>query len=111
MPSQAEDFDEVRYVWQPADKAANYLKDWVAERKLTQRIEDLQPGDSFREKFDEWSKVLQEWRRRHGDRRDPVRRRTVEKKRKVEEDKKKDEEKEDVEKKAEDGDEEKEKKA
>merc|ERR1712217_670485 len=108
MPSQAEGFDEVRYAWQPADKAAEYLKAWVSDRKLTQRVEDLTPGNRFREQLDEWNKMLQEWRRRQGDRRDPVRRRQAEKKRRVEEDKKKDEEKDETEKKEGEDDKEKE---
>lgn len=86
IPTKEEGFDELKFAWQPAPKATEYLKAWVAEKKLTQRIEDLQPGARFKEQLAEWNKALQDWRRRHSDRRDPVRRKQAAKKQRVEED-------------------------
>jgi len=37
------------------------LKQWVRNRKLTTRIEDLQPSDWFSSKWKEWQKTLQAW--------------------------------------------------
>jgi len=70
LPSEEEGFDEVRYVWQPREACESYLEGWVRERKLTQRVEDLQPGAWFKDQWQEWSAILQEWRRRHSNWRD-----------------------------------------
>merc|ERR1719151_396105 len=51
----------MRYEWQQAAKAREYLKNWVQERKRTSRIEDLQPGAWFEEKLKEWLKIFPEW--------------------------------------------------
>ncbi|CAJ1381712.1 unnamed protein product [Effrenium voratum] len=51
LPDKAEAFEEVRWLWQKEDKAREYLKAWVQDRKLTSRVEDLQPGDWFLTKW------------------------------------------------------------
>merc|ERR1719510_723833 len=61
LPSEEEGFDEVRYVWQPREACESYLEAWIRERKLTQRVEDLQPGTWFKEQWQAWSSILQEW--------------------------------------------------
>lgn len=73
LPSADEGFDEVRFAWQPEEACMEYLKAWIAERKLTQRVEDLQPGAWFREQWQEWGALLQQWRARHGRWQDPAR--------------------------------------
>jgi len=84
LPEKSEGFDDVKYAWQKDAKAVEYLKSWVSERKLTQRVEDLTPGDRFREQQAEWSRVVQEWRKRGSDFRDASRRKEVEKRKKPE---------------------------
>jgi hypothetical protein len=44
LPSEGEGFDEIKYSWQKDDCCQQYVKKWVAEHKLTQKVEDLQPG-------------------------------------------------------------------
>mmetsp|Transcript_117415 Transcript_117415/g.339462 ORF Transcript_117415/g.339462 Transcript_117415/m.339462 type:complete len:1096 (+) Transcript_117415:106-3393(+) len=83
LPSKEEGFDEVRFVWQKEAKAKEYLKEWIHERKLTQKVEDLQPGERFRSQLMEWESKFQEWRRRQNDRREPPKAAET-KKRKVE---------------------------
>lgn len=61
LPTSAEGFDEIRWLWQKEDKAKEYLKAWVQDRKLTSRVEDLQPGDWFLGKWKEWQKALAGW--------------------------------------------------
>merc|ERR1712060_259210 len=74
IPQEGEGFDEVRYEWQVAGPADDYLKAWIKERKLTQRVEDLQPGAWFRDQWNEFNRLLSDWRRRANDweRRPPV---------------------------------------
>merc|ERR1712194_873127 len=67
LPGKGEGFDAVKHAWQKEAKAAEYVKAWISERKLTQRVEDLTPGDRFREQSSEWNHVVQEWRKRSND--------------------------------------------
>merc|ERR1711879_413697 len=50
LPSEEEGFDEIRYLWGGAEACTTHLKDWVLELKKTQRVEDLEPSEWFREK-------------------------------------------------------------
>jgi len=77
LPDDTEGFDEVRYTWSSPDLCEQYLKDWVLERKLTTRIEDLNPSDWFREKWKDWQKDLQTWHLKHVEYKDPVKRQAV----------------------------------
>jgi len=67
MPNMSEGFDEVRYEWQGAEESAKFLKQWVLERKLTSRIEELQPGQWFQDKLAEWLRTFTEWQGRQRD--------------------------------------------
>jgi len=35
LPQKSEGFDELRYEWQAADKANDYLRTWVVNKKKT----------------------------------------------------------------------------
>jgi len=65
LPSEEEGFDEIRYSWLPKSDSGRYVEDWVRSRKLTTRIEDLQPSDWFRERWQEWQKHIQAWHNKH----------------------------------------------
>merc|ERR1719188_132949 len=43
LPQKSEGFDEIKFVWQNQAKSEEYLKAWIKERTLNQRVEDLQP--------------------------------------------------------------------
>merc|ERR1712194_190461 len=60
-PTAEEGFDKVEFVWDQEKAAAEYLRSWVSERKITTKIEDLQPSDWFKDKFADWQKALQNW--------------------------------------------------
>merc|ERR1711892_1558711 len=60
-PAAEEGFDKVEFVWDQEKAAAEYLRSWVSERKITTKIEDLQPSDWFKDKFADWQKALQNW--------------------------------------------------
>mmetsp|Transcript_36511 Transcript_36511/g.96625 ORF Transcript_36511/g.96625 Transcript_36511/m.96625 type:complete len:782 (-) Transcript_36511:128-2473(-) len=61
IPDKAEGFDDVRYEWQAEAKAQEYLKAWVARKKIETRIESLMPGEWFNEQQSAFVKSLQEW--------------------------------------------------
>merc|ERR1712232_958663 len=71
IPTEDEGFDEIRFEWAKAEGCQSYLKKWVSEKKLTQCVEELQPGKWFHDKRQEWQDVLRDWRRRHSDWKDP----------------------------------------
>jgi len=60
-PNKSEGFDDIRYEWDSAEKANVYLKEWVANKKLNTRIEDLKPGEFFTAKAAEFGKLYQSW--------------------------------------------------
>jgi len=74
LPEESEGFDEVRFAWQQLSVCTEYMRRWVLERKLTTRIEDLQPSDWFREKWQDWQKDLQTWHAKHREYKDPSKR-------------------------------------
>lgn len=89
MPAKGEGFDAIDYAWQKEGDCAKILKDWVLAQKATQRVEDLQPGASFKEAWPQWQKTLQEWRKRQQEFKDPIKRKALAAKKKAEAAKKK----------------------
>mmetsp|Transcript_74979 Transcript_74979/g.163687 ORF Transcript_74979/g.163687 Transcript_74979/m.163687 type:complete len:969 (+) Transcript_74979:121-3027(+) len=67
LPDLSEGWDEVRYVWQDESSASAYLKEWIAARKLTLRIEDLQPGQHFKEQVRAYEQTVLEWKHRQSE--------------------------------------------
>merc|ERR1719277_2931366 len=61
LPGEGEGFDEIRYIWHGASEASDYLQRWALERKLATPVEDLQPGEWFRQQRESWSKDIQAW--------------------------------------------------
>jgi len=67
LPEKDEGFDEITYDWQPEDKSKEYLKQIVEERKITSRIEDLQPSEWFKTKYGDWQKAYSDWQAKQKD--------------------------------------------
>jgi len=65
IPTQDEGFDVIRFEWQDDAGSREYLTRWIKDRKLTSRIEELQPGQWFQDKLAEWLKTYQEWQTKH----------------------------------------------
>jgi len=65
MPTEAEGFEKVNYEWLGKDAAEAHLKAWILERKATTIIEDLEPGEWFKEKVKEWHALRAVLRQRH----------------------------------------------
>merc|ERR1740121_3143546 len=89
LPEADEGFDDIQYVWQPEAECKEYMKKWVLERKLTQRVEELQPSDWFKGKWTEWQKLVGTWKRKHGEWKDPKKKAEALAKKKAEAEKKK----------------------
>jgi len=64
LPTKAEGFDEVRYTWSKESKSEEHLKKWIAERKLTLRVEELVPGQWALKTYKDWSTTLMEWQKK-----------------------------------------------
>mmetsp|Transcript_38782 Transcript_38782/g.111988 ORF Transcript_38782/g.111988 Transcript_38782/m.111988 type:complete len:729 (-) Transcript_38782:48-2234(-) len=77
LPTKEEGFDAVSFAWQDEAACASLLKEWISQKKLTQRVEDLQPGAWFKEEWSKWQKVLGEWRKKQNDFKDPQRRKAM----------------------------------
>jgi len=77
LPSVAEGFDAVTFAWQSEAECATLMKDWIFAKKLTQRVEDLKTGDSFKEAWSAWQKQLAEWRKLASEWKDPNKRKAL----------------------------------
>lgn len=73
LPTKDEGFDAVKFVWANESKSQEYLRQWVLEKKMTQRVEDLMPSEWFKHKTAEWNRILGHWKRKQ---QDAVRKRT-----------------------------------
>merc|ERR1719161_2560057 len=62
LPDGSEGFDAVKYSWNKEREAATYLKEWIAEKKSTTRIEDIKPGETFKKKLTSWQSSLATWK-------------------------------------------------
>lgn len=87
LPLNNEGFDDIAFEWQGEAECKEYITKYVQEKKLTQRVESLQPGEWFKDQFSAWKKTLNEWKKRQQDFKDPAK-----KKKAKEEEKKRQEE-------------------
>jgi len=75
LPEESEGFAEISYEWEDSATCKGYLGKWILAKKLTTRVEDLQPSEWFFSQLTEWQKVLQEWQLKQKEfRQDPMRR-------------------------------------
>jgi len=77
VPSQDEGFDEIQFAWEPAQRCVAHLSAWIQEMKKTQKAEDLQPSQWFKDESSKFSKLLQEWKKSCTEWADPDRRRAL----------------------------------
>merc|ERR1711920_949941 len=71
LPDNDEGFDQIVYVWQPEEKCRDEMKQWQLNKKMTERVEDLKPGDWFKGKLDEWKKAVSGWKTAQREFKDP----------------------------------------
>jgi len=62
LPEKSEGFDAVKYEWAKGAKCTEYFKDWILERKVTTRVEDIKASPWFTQQLKEWQRVLGQWR-------------------------------------------------
>eukprot|EP00448_Togula_jolla_P016230 CAMPEP_0170579984 /NCGR_PEP_ID=MMETSP0224-20130122/6272_1 /TAXON_ID=285029 /ORGANISM="Togula jolla, Strain CCCM 725" /LENGTH=212 /DNA_ID=CAMNT_0010903039 /DNA_START=54 /DNA_END=690 /DNA_ORIENTATION=- len=67
FPEESEGFDEIRFVWEKAERSRALLREWVLEQKKTQRVEDLEPSSWFKDRLAVWQKTLLDWKKRQND--------------------------------------------
>merc|ERR1712060_775462 len=79
IPAKEEGFDEIRYVRSKADVCVAKFKEWLIEDKRTQRIDDLEPSEWFKEKWTAWQKSLAEWEQAQKDAQDSSKKKAEEK--------------------------------
>jgi len=72
LPSKEEGFDRIDFEWLPEDKSKEYLHEFVTAKKLTERVEDLQPTEWFATRWAEWKKLLTSWKKKQQEFKDPV---------------------------------------
>jgi len=61
VPEDSE-FDSVKYSWAKEKEAATYVKNWVLEKKLTTRVEDIVPSAWFKTKNAAWATESGKWK-------------------------------------------------
>eukprot|EP00443_Scrippsiella_acuminata_P049395 CAMPEP_0115554716 /NCGR_PEP_ID=MMETSP0271-20121206/97439_1 /TAXON_ID=71861 /ORGANISM="Scrippsiella trochoidea, Strain CCMP3099" /LENGTH=830 /DNA_ID=CAMNT_0002988455 /DNA_START=96 /DNA_END=2590 /DNA_ORIENTATION=+ len=61
LPTKDEGFDDIKYEWAKGAKCDEYLKKWILERKLSMRIEDLQPSTWFNQQWAKWQMAVKAW--------------------------------------------------
>lgn len=62
LPDDTEFFDDIEYAWQNKPKCEEYLEQWVQDRRLHTRIDDLKPSGWFKVKHQEWLKDFGQWK-------------------------------------------------
>mmetsp|Transcript_114697 Transcript_114697/g.370635 ORF Transcript_114697/g.370635 Transcript_114697/m.370635 type:complete len:807 (+) Transcript_114697:76-2496(+) len=67
LPEAGDGFDDLRFEWQPATACSEYLREWMLKRKVTQRVEDIQPSKWFKDKLGEWQKSVQDWKKKQSE--------------------------------------------
>jgi len=64
VPKKDEGFDDIRYEWDKAAQAEQYVKQWILDKKLNSRVEELKPSIWFREKVQTWQKAVAQWKQK-----------------------------------------------
>eukprot|EP00913_Durusdinium_trenchii_P033697 g31545.t1 len=75
MTAAARRDQDIVFAWQGEEGSAEYLKRWIADKKLVERVPDLRPNEWFREKLRQWQQTLSRWKRKQEDWSDPSARR------------------------------------
>merc|ERR1712217_575143 len=72
LPDSDEGFDQIVYMWQLEDKCRSEMKEWQLNKKITERVQDLKPGEWFKGKMDEWKKAVSSWKTKQREFKDPA---------------------------------------
>lgn len=67
LPEKDEGFGDIRYEWQKAPKCAEHLKEYKLEKKIMLRMEELVPGEWFRQEADKFQRATSLWHAKMND--------------------------------------------
>eukprot|EP00927_Polykrikos_kofoidii_P065899 TRINITY_DN615_c0_g3_i1.p1 TRINITY_DN615_c0_g3~~TRINITY_DN615_c0_g3_i1.p1 ORF type:complete len:1029 (-),score=234.97 TRINITY_DN615_c0_g3_i1:166-3252(-) len=73
IPRKEEGFDDIHFDWHKRAASTEYMKQWILEKKITTRVEDITPSDWFREQWSGWQAQLQKWHQKQNEWKDPSR--------------------------------------
>mmetsp|Transcript_47979 Transcript_47979/g.133820 ORF Transcript_47979/g.133820 Transcript_47979/m.133820 type:complete len:898 (-) Transcript_47979:97-2790(-) len=77
VPDVSEGFSDVKFEWQAESECKAHLARWVTERKVTQRVETIQPSDWFKKRLSEFTTTLGAWKKKQTEYKDPVKRKAA----------------------------------
>lgn len=77
LPTVGEGFDAVEFQWAQEAEATDALKKWIFEKKLTQRVDNIQVGEDFKKAWAEWQTTVKKWRVQWTEFKDPVKRKAL----------------------------------
>merc|ERR1712070_1266746 len=77
LPARSEGFDVIDFLWQSESASSKHLQDFILQRKLTSRADNLQPGEWFKKQNKEWQALLSSWKRRQGEWKNPGQRKVL----------------------------------
>merc|ERR1712194_103516 len=66
VPKKDEGFDAIKYSWADGAKSQEYLKNYIMEKKISSRVEDLVPSQWFKDKWTAWDKAVKDWNAKLG---------------------------------------------
>merc|ERR1711972_1042139 len=90
LPDAEEGFDRVEFSWESEEQCKEYFRKWMLDKKRTERVDNLKPGEWFTTQNADFKKALSAWKNKQREWKDPVaRKKAAEKKKKAEEEKKK----------------------
>eukprot|EP00927_Polykrikos_kofoidii_P059509 TRINITY_DN5465_c0_g1_i1.p1 TRINITY_DN5465_c0_g1~~TRINITY_DN5465_c0_g1_i1.p1 ORF type:complete len:1000 (+),score=263.77 TRINITY_DN5465_c0_g1_i1:210-3002(+) len=81
LPTKAENFDEIRFEWQPEEKSVALLREFVLSQKKTQKVQDLPITDWFKDMSSKWQKTISGWKSKQKEWKDPIKRKAMRKER------------------------------
>merc|ERR1712217_223700 len=61
LPDETEGFDAIEYVWSKDKEAKDYMERWVKARKMTIRVDNIEPSEWFRERLNAFHTNLKDW--------------------------------------------------
>eukprot|EP00929_Paragymnodinium_shiwhaense_P105015 TRINITY_DN6990_c0_g1_i4.p1 TRINITY_DN6990_c0_g1~~TRINITY_DN6990_c0_g1_i4.p1 ORF type:complete len:868 (+),score=275.04 TRINITY_DN6990_c0_g1_i4:102-2705(+) len=61
LPCDEEGFNRVDYEWLKEDQAKEYVSKWKKQKKMTTKVEDINPSEFFVRKHLDWQRTLSEW--------------------------------------------------
>merc|ERR1712190_13731 len=67
IPEKSEGFEDITFEWQNAQKSKAYLDTWRLEKKISSKIDGLQPGEWFKTTLAEFQKTVSEYQAKQSD--------------------------------------------